>query len=76
MTREPDRPWAADVLREGNEDFFEALAAKQSAFRAGWEEVMRIAADLALEGDIEKTTIVWRDPAPQTISGTSDAITK
>jgi len=72
MTREPGRPWAADVLREGNEDFLKALAAKQVAFSTAWEEVMRRATvirDRAAPFD-------WRDPAPQTLSGTSDAITK
>ena len=72
MVRESDRPWAADVIREGDEELATLVSRKQVAFSAAWEEVMRRATVIRDRA----APVDWRDPAPQTIAGTSDAITK
>ena len=72
-------PASADAIRSGYEELTSRARMKQVAFAGGHEELMRLA--LLVRGGEQPENVLrletdWRNPAPETISGTSDAITK
>ena len=72
-------PASADAIRAGYEELTSRARMKQVAFSGAHEEAMRLA--LLIRGgsmpeNAHRIETDWRDPAPQTISGTSDAISK
>ena len=72
-------PASADAIRSGHEELTSRALRKQVAFSDDWEETMLLAL-LIRDGSLPDNAFLleadWRDPAPQTIAGTSDAITK
>ena len=72
-------PASADAIRSGYEELTSRALRKQVAFSDDWEETMLLAL-LIRDGSLPDNAFLleadWRDPAPQTIAGTSDAITK
>ena len=76
----PDgNPASADAIRSGYEELTSRSRMKQVAFSGGHEEIMRMA--LRVKGgpipdDAHRIETDWRNPAPETLAGTSDAITK
>jgi hypothetical protein len=72
-------PASADAIRSGYEELTSRALRKQIAFSDDWEETMLLAL-LVRDGSLPDNAYLletdWRDPAPQTIAGTSDAITK
>lgn len=72
-------PASADAIRTQYEELVARAKAKHVAFGEGWEQTMRLALrvrDGSEDMDARRLETDWRDPAPQTISGTSDAILK
>jgi len=72
-------PASADAIRAGYEELTSRARMKQTAFSGAHEELMRLALlirDGSVPDNAHRIETDWRDPAPQTISGTSDAITK
>lgn len=72
-------PASADAIRSGYEELTSRSRMKHIAFSSGHEDLMRLALlvrDGSLPEHAARLETDWRDPAPQTISGTSDAITK
>ena len=76
----PDgNPASADAIRSGYEELTSRALRKHATFADEWVETMRLALlirDGSLPADAHRIEVDWRDPAPQTIAGTSDAITK
>lgn len=72
-------PASADAIRSGFEELTSRARMKQLAFSGAHEALMRMAL-LVRDGKTpegaHRIETDWRDPAPQTISGTSDAVTK
>ena len=72
-------PASADAIRSGYEELTSRSLKKHVAFSDDWEETMCLAL-LIRDGSLPDNAYLletdWRDPAPQTIAGTSDAITK
>ncbi|MDA8440480.1 MAG: phage portal protein [Propionibacterium sp.] len=72
-------PASADAIRSGYEELTSRALKKQVAFSDDWEETMLLAL-LVRDGSLPDNAFLletdWRDPAPQTVAGTSDAITK
>ncbi len=72
-------PASADAIRAGYEELTNRALRKQVGFADDWEETMCLAL-LIRDGEVRPDAYLleadWRDPAPQTIAGTSDAITK
>jgi len=72
-------PASADAIRSGYEELTSRSLRKHVAFSDDWEETMCLAL-LIRDGSLPDNAYLletdWRDPAPQTIAGTSDAITK
>jgi hypothetical protein len=72
-------PASADAIRAGYEDLTQRVFAKQQVLGEGWEQTMRLAL-LIRDGEVSpqaaRIETDWRDPAPSTPAGTSDAITK
>jgi hypothetical protein len=72
-------PASADAIRAGYEDLTRRVSAKQQILGEGWEETMRLALlirDGSVGPEAKRIETDWRDPAPSTPAGTSDAITK
>lgn len=72
-------PASADAIRTGYEELTSRARMKHVSFSSDHEDLMRIALmirDGSLPDDAMRLETDWRDPAPQTLSGTSDAITK
>jgi hypothetical protein len=76
----PDgNPASADAIRSGYEELTSRALMKQVTFSSGHEDTMRLALlvrDGSLPDGALRLDTDWRDPAPQTLSGTSDAIFK
>ena len=72
-------PASADAIRSGYEELTSRSLRKHTAFSDDWEETMCLSL-LIRDGSLPDNAYLletdWRDPAPQTIAGTSDAITK
>jgi hypothetical protein len=72
-------PASADAIRAGFEELTQRARAKQQALGEAWEETMRLAL-LIRDGEVRpeasRIETDWRDPAPQTPAGTTDAIVK
>jgi hypothetical protein len=74
-----NNPASADAIRSGYEELTQKSRAKQQAFGEAWENVMRLALlvrDGSVDPEAARLETDWRDPAPSTPAGTSDAITK
>lgn len=76
----PDgNPASADAIRSGYEELTTRARAKQVCLSSALESLMRLAL-LVRDGRVPpqayRLETDWRDPAPQTLSGTSDAIAK
>ncbi|MGH3437093.1 MAG: phage portal protein [Sciscionella sp.] len=72
-------PASADAIRAGQEELTSRARAKQQMFSDAWEETMRLALlirDGSIPPEAHRIETDWRDPAPQTLAGTSDAIVK
>jgi hypothetical protein len=72
-------PASADAIRSGYEELTSRARMKQVALSGGHEELMRLALlirDGSTPDNAHRIETDWRDPAPQTLAGTSDAITK
>lgn len=76
----PDgNPASADAIRSGYEELTSRSRNKHVSFSEGWEATMRLALlvrDGVLPDGAFRIETDWRDPAPATIAGTTDAITK
>ena len=76
----PDgNPASADAIRSGYEELTNRALGKHTAFADEWVETMCLSLlirDGSLPADAHRLEVDWRDPAPQTLAGTSDAITK
>lgn len=76
----PDgNPASADAIRSGYEELTSRSRMKQVALSGSHESLMRLALlvrDGSVPDDAHRIETDWRNPAPETISGTSDAITK
>lgn len=72
-------PASADAIRSGYEELTSRALRKHVAFADDWEETMCLAL-LIRDGSLPDNAYLletdWRDPAPQTLAGTSDAVTK
>ena len=72
-------PASADAIRAGYEELTSRSRTRQVGVSDDWEETM-ILSLLVRDGKVRDDAFLletdWRDPAPQTIAGTSDAITK
>lgn len=72
-------PASADAIRAGYEELTSRSRMKQIALSSGHEDLMRLALlvrDGSLPPNASRLETDWRDAAPQTLSGTSDAIVK
>lgn len=72
-------PASADAIRAGYEELTQRARAKQQILAEGWEQTMRMALlirDGSVAPEAMRIETDWRDPAPQTPAGTSDAVTK
>jgi hypothetical protein len=76
----PDgNPASADAIRAGYEEVIARARRTHINFGEAHEETMRVALlirDGSLPDGASRIETDWRDPAPQTLAGTSDAITK
>jgi len=72
-------PASADAIRSGYEELTSRSLMKHVTFSDEWEETMCLGL-LIRDGQVPENSHLletdWRDPAPQTLAGTSDAITK
>lgn len=72
-------PASADAIREQYQELTSRATQRQIAFSDGFEDTMRLAL-LIRDGSVDpgamRMETSWIDPAPQTLSGTTDAITK
>jgi hypothetical protein len=72
-------PASADAIRAGYEELTQRARAKQQILGEAWEQTMWLAL-MVRDGEVvegaRRIETDWRDPAPQTPAGTSDAITK
>jgi len=72
-------PASADAIRAGYQELTSRAERKQTTFSDDWEETMCLAL-LIRDGSLPDNAYLletdWRDPAPQTLAGTSDAVTK
>ena len=72
-------PASADAIRSGYEELTSRALKKHVTFSDDWEETMCLAL-LIRDGSLPDNAYLletdWRDPAPATLAGTSDAITK
>jgi hypothetical protein len=72
-------PASADAIRSGYEELTSRARMKQVGFAGGHEDLMRIALRVrggAVPENVLRLETDWRDPAPATPAGTSDAVTK
>ena len=72
-------PASADAIRSGYEELTSRARMKQLSFSGGHEDLIRLALlirDGVMPDNAHRIETDWRDAAPQTITGTSDAITK
>jgi hypothetical protein len=74
-------PASADAIRAGYEELTSRARMKQVAFAGGHEETMQIALMVkhgrdALPENAHRIETDWRNPAPETPAGTTDAIAK
>lgn len=72
-------PASADAIRVGYEELTSRSRMKHIAFSSGHEDLMRLALlvrDGSLPPDAMRLETDWRDPAPETITGTSAAVTQ
>lgn len=80
----PDgNPASADAIRSGYEELTSRSRMKHVGFSDGHEDLMRLALLVRAKNggnpvpdDAHRLETDWRNPAPETLSGTSDAITK
>jgi hypothetical protein len=76
----PDgNPASADAIRSGYQELTSRSLMKQVTLSSGHEDTMRLAL-LVREGSLPPNAMRietdWRDPAPETLAGTSDALFK
>lgn len=72
-------PASADAIRSGYEELTSRARMKQVALAGAHEHLMRMALTLRqgkLPDEARRIETDWRNPAPETLAGTSDAITK
>jgi Phage portal protein, SPP1 Gp6-like len=72
-------PASADAIRVSYAELTERVGSKQTAFSEPWEQAMRYALlvrDGAVPDGATRIETDWRDAAPRTLAGDSDAITK
>ncbi|WP_310962141.1 phage portal protein [Nocardioides terrisoli] len=72
-------PASADAIRAGFEELTQRARSKQLILGTGWADTMRMALlirDGHVAPDAYRIETDWRDPAPSTPAGTSDAVTK
>jgi hypothetical protein len=76
----PDgNPASADAIRSGYEELTQRANNKHRAVDDGWEDTLRLALmirDGKLPPGASRIETDWRDPAPATLAGTTDAIVK
>ena len=72
-------PASADAIREGKDEITSRALKHHVTFSDDWEETMCLGL-LVRDGSLPDNAYLletdWRDPAPATLAGTSDAITK
>lgn len=72
-------PASADAIRTGYQELTSRSRMKHIGFSSGHEDLMRLSLlirDGSLPPEAHRLETDWRDPSPETLAGTSDAITK